>query len=95
MKKKVNRVVLAYSGGLDTSVILGWLIDEGYDVDAVYVDLGLDAETTARTCAITVYAITTLYVLLGGLYGVVVTNVIQTVILTAAGMLSSVYGRIQ
>ena len=24
--------VLAYSGGLDTSVILGWLIEEGYDV---------------------------------------------------------------
>ena len=24
--------VLAYSGGLDTSVILGWLMDEGYDV---------------------------------------------------------------
>ncbi len=23
--------VLAYSGGLDTSVILGWLMDEGYD----------------------------------------------------------------
>ena len=32
--------VLAYSGGLDTSVILGWLIDQGYDVHAVYVDLG-------------------------------------------------------
>ena len=32
--------VLAYSGGLDTSVILGWLMDEGYDVHAVYVDLG-------------------------------------------------------
>ena len=32
--------VLAYSGGLDTSVILGWLIEEGYDVHAVYVDLG-------------------------------------------------------
>ena len=32
--------VLAYSGGLDTSVILGCLIDEGYDVHAVYVDLG-------------------------------------------------------
>lgn len=36
--------VLAYSGGLDTSVILGWLRDEGYDVDAVYVDLGQPCE---------------------------------------------------
>ena len=33
--------VLAYSGGLDTSVILNWLIeDQGYDVHAVYVDFG-------------------------------------------------------
>jgi argininosuccinate synthase len=35
---------LAYSGGLDTSVILGWLMDEGYDVHAVYVDLGQPCE---------------------------------------------------
>ena len=37
-------VVLAYSGGLDTSVILGWLRDKGYDVHAVYVDLGQPCE---------------------------------------------------
>lgn len=36
--------VLAYSGGLDTSVILGWLQDEGYNVHAVYVDLGQPSE---------------------------------------------------
>lgn len=36
--------VLAYSGGLDTSVILGWLIDRGYQVHAVYVDLGQPSE---------------------------------------------------
>ncbi len=36
--------VLAYSGGLDTSVILGWLIDEGHDVHCVYVDLGQPCE---------------------------------------------------
>jgi argininosuccinate synthase len=36
--------VLAYSGGLDTSVILGWLMDEGYDVHAVYVDVGQPCE---------------------------------------------------
>ena len=36
--------VLAYSGGLDTSVILGWLMDEGYDIHAVYVDLGQPCE---------------------------------------------------
>ncbi|QDU55025.1 argininosuccinate synthase [Aeoliella mucimassa] len=36
--------VLAYSGGLDTSVILGWLQDEGYEVHCVYVDLGQPGE---------------------------------------------------
>jgi argininosuccinate synthase len=36
--------VLAYSGGLDTSVILGWLRDKGYEVHAVYVDLGQPCE---------------------------------------------------
>ena len=33
-------VVLAYSGGLDTSVILQWLIEEGYDVIAYAADVG-------------------------------------------------------
>jgi argininosuccinate synthase len=36
--------VLAYSGGLDTSVLLAWLQDEGYEVHAVYVDLGQPCE---------------------------------------------------
>ncbi|MEM6329484.1 MAG: argininosuccinate synthase [Planctomycetota bacterium] len=36
--------VLAYSGGLDTSVILGWLQDEGYDCHCVYVDVGQPCE---------------------------------------------------
>lgn len=36
--------VLAYSGGLDTSVILGWLMDQGHQVHAVYVDLGQPCE---------------------------------------------------
>jgi len=53
---------------------------------AVYVDLGLDPQTTAQICAVTVFTITTLYVLLGGLYSVVVTNVIQTIILTVASL---------
>jgi argininosuccinate synthase len=32
--EKINKVVLAYSGGLDTSVILKWLI-ETYDCEVV------------------------------------------------------------
>ncbi|MHC1604795.1 MAG: argininosuccinate synthase [Candidatus Methanofastidiosia archaeon] len=35
-----NKVVLAYSGGLDTSVILQWLIDKDYDVVAYIADVG-------------------------------------------------------
>ena len=38
------KCVLAYSGGLDTSVLLAWLRDEGYEVHAVYVDLGQPCE---------------------------------------------------
>lgn len=41
--------VLAYSGGLDTSVILGWLQDQGYQVHAVYVDLGQPGEDRNAT----------------------------------------------
>src|SRR2546423_14329644 len=41
-KKLDNRkkVVLAYSGGLDTSVAIRWLKDQGWDVIAFTVDLG-------------------------------------------------------
>ena len=35
-----EKVVLAYSGGLDTSVILKWLIDKGYEVVAYIADVG-------------------------------------------------------
>lgn len=34
------KVVLAYSGGLDTSIILKWLIDEGYEVICYCADVG-------------------------------------------------------
>jgi len=43
--------VLAYSGGLDTSVIQGWLQDQGYDVHCVYVDLGQPCEDREATLA--------------------------------------------
>jgi len=35
-----EKVILAYSGGLDTSVILKWLEQKGYDVIALAVNLG-------------------------------------------------------
>ena len=37
---KRERVILAYSGGLDTSVICKWLVEEGYEVVAWAADLG-------------------------------------------------------
>ena len=42
-----NRVVLAYSGGLDTSVILRWLIDKGYEVVAFIADVGQEEDFAA------------------------------------------------
>ncbi|MCG8617009.1 MAG: argininosuccinate synthase, partial [Desulfobacterales bacterium] len=35
-----GKVVLAYSGGLDTSVILKWLLEEGYEVFAYMANIG-------------------------------------------------------
>jgi argininosuccinate synthase len=35
-----KKAVLAYSGGLDTSVTIRWLGDQGYEVHAVVVDVG-------------------------------------------------------
>ncbi|MGA8099943.1 MAG: argininosuccinate synthase domain-containing protein, partial [Candidatus Cybelea sp.] len=48
----MSRVVLAYSGGLDTSVLLKKLILEGHEVIAMTVDLGeSDAVTGAGAAA--------------------------------------------
>ena len=44
-KGSVRRVCLAYSGGLDTSVILRWLIEEyGCEVVAYCADIGQEEE---------------------------------------------------
>ena len=44
-KKSIKRVCLAYSGGLDTSVILRWLIEEyGCEVVAYCADVGQEEE---------------------------------------------------
>jgi SSS family solute:Na+ symporter len=51
---------------------------------SVYVGLSPTA------CAIVIIGVTTLYVLLGGLYSVVLTDVIQTVVLTLASILIAV-----
>lgn len=42
-----RKVVLAYSGGLDTSVILKWLVDRGYAVVSYIADVGQDDDLEA------------------------------------------------
>lgn len=44
---KNQKVVLAYSGGLDTSVILKWLIEQGNEVIAYVADVGQDEDFQA------------------------------------------------
>ncbi|MFA6141744.1 MAG: argininosuccinate synthase [Candidatus Omnitrophota bacterium] len=39
-----EKVVLAYSGGLDTSVIIKWLTNKGYDVIAYMADVGQESD---------------------------------------------------
>jgi len=47
MKEKVKKVVLAYSGGLDTSVIVRWLVDTyGCEVVGFVADIGQEEELT-------------------------------------------------
>jgi argininosuccinate synthase len=58
-----QKLVLAYSGGLDTSVAIRWLNDKGYHVVALTIDLGekkdLDAiqERALRVGAVAAYVV--------------------------------------
>ncbi|USS85347.1 argininosuccinate synthase [Fructilactobacillus myrtifloralis] len=57
------KVVLAYSGGLDTSVAIAWLTDQGYDVVATCVNVGEEKDAAAlkakalQTGAVSAYVI--------------------------------------
>ena len=42
-----EKVMLAYSGGLDTSVILKWLINKGYEVICFIADVGQEEDLKA------------------------------------------------
>jgi argininosuccinate synthase len=42
-----GKVCLAYSGGLDTSVILAWLLEEGYEVIAFMANIGQEEDFDA------------------------------------------------
>jgi argininosuccinate synthase len=43
----MNKVILAYSGGLDTSIILKWLVERGHEVVAYIADVGQDEDLEA------------------------------------------------
>jgi hypothetical protein len=47
MSSEKEKVLLAYSGGLDTSVILKWLLDKGYEVICFMGDLAQDEDFQA------------------------------------------------
>ncbi len=47
MSAKKKKCVLAYSGGLDTSTIVVWLREQGFEVHAVLVDVGQDEDLEA------------------------------------------------
>ena len=54
----------------------------------IFIDFGLEDQTAStRVAALGIFGIATLYVLLGGLYSLVITNVIQTILLTAAALI--------
>lgn len=42
-----EKVILAYSGGLDTSCILKWLLEKGYEVICLMADVGQQENFTA------------------------------------------------
>ena len=42
-----EKVILAYSGGLDTSVILKWLVNKGFEVIAYVADVGQNEDFAA------------------------------------------------
>lgn len=62
-KQAVNKVVLAYSGGLDTSVILKWLEDVyDYEVVTFTADLGQGEEVEPARAKAAAYGIKEIYI---------------------------------
>jgi len=77
----VARTASAVLAVFTTASMIGYAFQGIGKFASVYVGL------PPWACAIIIFAVTTLYCLLGGLYSVVITDVIQTVILTFASIL--------
>jgi len=80
---RVARTAYALMAVLTQAAFIGYAFQGIGKFASTYVDL------SANTCAVIVIGVTTLYVVLGGLYSVVVTDVVQTVILTIAAIVIS------
>lgn len=80
-----------YAYALMAVVTLVGLISYAFEgvgkFSAEYVQTGLAPETNVRVLAISLFAITTIYTLLGGLEAVVITHVLQTIILMTASVI--------
>lgn len=80
----VARTAYALMAVITQASFIGYAFQGIGKFTSIYISL------KPTTCAIIIIGITTLYVLLGGLYSVVVTDVIQTVILTLASIIIAV-----
>ncbi|MCE5250474.1 hypothetical protein LLG96_09675 [bacterium] len=85
----VARTSYALMAVITLSSFIGYAFQGIGKFAAVYLPFG------PHTCAILIIGTTTVYVILGGLYSVVVTQVIQTVILTFASILIAVVAYIK
>lgn len=57
-----QKVCLAYSGGLDTSCILAWLIEKGYDVVCFMADVGQEEDFEAARAKATKIGASAVYI---------------------------------
>jgi len=80
----VARTAYAIMAVITQASFIGYAFQGIGKFTSVYISL------TPTICAFIIIGITTLYVLLGGLYSVVVTDVVQTVILTLASIIIAV-----
>jgi Na+/proline symporter len=67
--------------------LIGYAFEGVGKFAAEYVQTGLEPEANIRLCALVLFAITTIYTLLGGLEAVVITHVLQTMILMTASVI--------
>ena len=56
-KSKIKKIVLAYSGGLDTSVIIPWLKEHYNDPEIIAVAAGLHAALTVHSVRRDIFAL--------------------------------------